>query len=99
MQCSRCANRGIVEIRMKIAGEDVMFRQCGRCEAKTWLSVDGPMSLSRVLEMARVTRCRSRRGPDRRRVATAPSRPVRAQPDRDDEEGAPRGSFFASRHL
>jgi hypothetical protein len=56
MQCSRCANRGMVEIRMKIAGEDVTFRQCGRCEAKTWLNVDGPLSLSRVLEMARVNR-------------------------------------------
>ena len=38
MQCSRCANNGIVEIKMKIAGEDVMFRQCGRCEAKSWLT-------------------------------------------------------------
>jgi hypothetical protein len=46
----------VVEIRMKIAGEDVMFRQCGRCEAKTWLSTDGPLSLTRVLEMARVAR-------------------------------------------
>ena len=56
MQCSRCANRGMVEIRMKIAGEDVMFRQCGRCEAKSWLTIDGPLSLSRVLEMAKVNR-------------------------------------------
>ena len=56
MQCSRCANGGIVEIKMKIAGEDVMFRQCGRCEAKSWLTIDGPLSLTRVLEMARVAR-------------------------------------------
>lgn len=56
MQCSRCAQGGVVEIRMKIAGEDVQFRQCGRCEAKSWLSEDGPLSLTRVLEMARVTR-------------------------------------------
>ena len=56
MQCSRCAKQGMVEIRMKIAGEDVMFRQCGRCEAKSWLSSDGPLSLTRVLEMARVAR-------------------------------------------
>ena len=38
---------------MKIAGEDVMFRQCGRCEAKSWLTIDGPLSLTRVLEMAK----------------------------------------------
>ena len=56
MQCNRCANGGMVEIKMKIAGEDVMFRQCGRCEAKSWLSIDGPLSLTRVLEMARVAR-------------------------------------------
>ena len=42
MQCSRCANGGIVEIKMKIAGEDVMFRQCGRCEAKSWLTSRRP---------------------------------------------------------
>ncbi len=53
MQCSRCAKQGMVEIRMKIAGEDVMFHSCGRCESKTWTSSDGPMSLDRVLSMAR----------------------------------------------
>lgn len=56
MQCSRCAKDGMVEIRMKIAGEDVTFRRCGRCEAKHWLSADGPVSLSRVLDLARVVR-------------------------------------------
>ena len=56
MQCSRCTNSGMVEIKMKIAGEDVMFRQCGNCEAKSWLTIDGPLSLTRVLEMARVAR-------------------------------------------
>jgi hypothetical protein len=53
MQCSRCAKQGMVEIRMKIAGEDVMFHSCGRCESKVWSSQDGPMSLDRVLDMAR----------------------------------------------
>ncbi len=93
MQCSRCANRGMVEIRMKIAGEDVMFRQCGRCEAKTWLSVDGPMSLSRVLDWPASpadVRARPRPGVGGKRAI---HRPVRVPPDRDDEEGAPRGSF------
>ena len=51
MQCSRCAKSGMVEIRMKIAGEDVMFHSCGRCEAKEWSSIDGPMSLDRVLDL------------------------------------------------
>ena len=53
MQCSRCAKSGLVEIQMKIGNEDVTFRSCGRCEAKHWLAADGPLELSRVLEMAR----------------------------------------------
>ena len=53
MQCSRCARQGMVEIRMKIAGEDVLFHSCGRCESKVWSGTDGPMSLDRVLDLAR----------------------------------------------
>ena len=56
MQCSRCAKSGLVEIQMKIGNEDVTFRSCGRCEAKHWLAADGPLELSRVLEMARAAR-------------------------------------------
>lgn len=54
MQCSRCSQDGLVEIRMQIAGEDVTFHSCGRCEAKQWRSLDGPMSLDRVLDLARM---------------------------------------------
>jgi hypothetical protein len=53
MECSRCAKQGMVEIRMKIAGEDVTFHSCGRCESREWSSHDGPMSLDRVLNLAR----------------------------------------------
>lgn len=53
MQCSRCAKSGMVEIRMKISGEDLTFHSCGRCEARQWSSIDGPMSLDRVLDLAR----------------------------------------------
>ncbi len=56
MQCSRCAKDGMVEIRMKIAGEDVTFRSCGRCEAKHWLNAEGPLPLARVLDLARPAR-------------------------------------------
>lgn len=52
MQCSRCARQGMVEIRMMIAGEDVLFHSCGRCEAREWSSADGPMSLDHVLDLA-----------------------------------------------
>lgn len=43
----------MVEIRMNIAGEDVLFHSCGRCEAKQWSSPEGPLSLDRVLDLAR----------------------------------------------
>jgi hypothetical protein len=43
----------MVEIRMKIAGEELMFHSCGRCEAKQWTSIDGPVSLDHVLGLAR----------------------------------------------
>lgn len=56
MHCTRCSAPGMVEIRMKIDGDDVTFRRCGRCEAKTWESVEGPLTLSRVLDKARVVR-------------------------------------------
>jgi len=46
----------MVEIRMRIAEEDVTFRSCGRCEAKHWLTATGPMPLSRVLDLARPVR-------------------------------------------
>ena len=61
MQCSRCARQGMVEIRMTIAGEDVLFHSCGRCEARHWSSPDGPLSLDHVLELARADRRTQRR--------------------------------------
>lgn len=56
MRCSRCTTGGMVEIRMKIAGEDVVFHSCARCESKQWSTDSGPMSLGRVLELARAGR-------------------------------------------
>lgn len=56
MVCSRCAGSRMVEIRMRIAGEGVTFHRCGRCESKLWEGAEGPMPLTRVLELARVAR-------------------------------------------
>ena len=53
MHCSRCDRQGMVEIRMTIAGEDVLFHSYGRCEARHWSSPRGPLSLDHVLELAR----------------------------------------------
>jgi hypothetical protein len=46
----------MIEIRMKIAGEDVLFASCGRCEEKHWMTAEGPLAFPRVLEMARAGR-------------------------------------------
>jgi len=46
----------MVEIRMTVAGEDLTFRSCGRCEAKHWLNAEGPLPLARVLDLARPAR-------------------------------------------
>jgi hypothetical protein len=57
MRCTTCHTKNpMVEIRMKIAGEDVTFCRCGRCESKSWMTEDGPLALQSVLELARVAR-------------------------------------------
>lgn len=56
MQCGRCAKGRLVEIRMRIADNDVVFRRCGRCEAQAWEGAEGQLSLKRVLDLARVPR-------------------------------------------
>jgi hypothetical protein len=53
MRCPTCTKGSIIEIRMQIAGEELTFRRCGRCEAQSWTTADGRVPLSRVLELAR----------------------------------------------
>ena len=54
MHCARCSKAGMIEIRMRVAERDVTFRRCGRCEAQTWETADGPVPLVHVLELARI---------------------------------------------
>lgn len=53
MRCPSCTKGSVIEIRMRIHGEELTFRRCGRCEAKSWTTADGSVPLSRVLELAR----------------------------------------------
>ena len=53
MHCSRCAKAAVVEIRMHLAGREVTFRRCHRCEAQSWESDEGPLALANVLELAK----------------------------------------------
>jgi hypothetical protein len=52
--CTRCAKGALITIRMRIAGREVVFRRCARCEANSWQDDTGIMTLSEVLELARV---------------------------------------------
>ncbi|MGQ0825206.1 MAG: hypothetical protein ACT4OX_09315 [Actinomycetota bacterium] len=55
--CTGCAHDGpVITIRMRIAGHDVTFHRCGRCESNTWEEDGGVLSLDEVLELARAGR-------------------------------------------
>jgi hypothetical protein len=54
MRRPTCTKGSVIEIRMRVAGEDLTFRRCGRCEAKSWETAAGLVPLSHVLELARV---------------------------------------------
>jgi hypothetical protein len=43
----------MIEIRMRVAERDLTFRRCGKCEAQSWETTEGPMALVHVLELAR----------------------------------------------
>jgi len=53
MRCPSCERGSIIEIHMEIAGEELIFRRCGRCEAQSWATADGRVPLSQVLDLAR----------------------------------------------
>ena len=53
MRCPACAKGSIIEIRMRVAGSELTFRRCGRCEAQTWQAPEGVVPLTRVLELVR----------------------------------------------
>ena len=53
MRCDTCGKRELVEIRMTVAGEELMFRRCGKCESQGWEGAGGSLTLSHVLDRAR----------------------------------------------
>lgn len=53
MRCATCSKPELVEIRMTVAGEDLVFRRCGRCENQEWAGASGAVALHHVLELAR----------------------------------------------
>ena len=53
MSCTGCANADLVAIRMRIGGEELVFRRCNKCELNHWENSVGEISLVDVLELAR----------------------------------------------
>lgn len=54
--CTGCANLAQITIRMRIAGRDIVFHRCAKCESNTWEGDGDVLSLDEVLELARASR-------------------------------------------
>jgi hypothetical protein len=53
LACTGCAKAALITIHMRVAGREIVFRRCSRCEANTWQDAAGVLSLDEVLELAR----------------------------------------------
>ena len=56
LTCTGCAKLAQITIRMRIAGRDIVFHRCARCESNTWEDGGDVLSLDEVLELARAGR-------------------------------------------
>jgi hypothetical protein len=48
-RCEQCA-RGLVQIRLKIGGGDVIMQSCAACDRRSWIADGEPIELAGVLE-------------------------------------------------
>lgn len=53
MECRECSHTDIGEIGFSTIGSGVRFYFCRRCEYRWWLSNEGELELSSVLDAAR----------------------------------------------
>lgn len=51
--CTGCAKTALITIRMRVAGREIVFHRCSKCEANTWQDDLGVLSLNEVLALAR----------------------------------------------
>ncbi len=54
--CTGCAKVALITIRMRVAGRELLFRRCNKCEANMWQDDAGELSLDEVLALARAGR-------------------------------------------
>ncbi len=52
-RCDTCGSSNVVSIDLQLGdGTAVALIACHRCESRVWTAPEGPVPLSRVLEMA-----------------------------------------------
>jgi hypothetical protein len=56
LMCTGCAKTALITIRMRVAGREIVFHRCAKCEANTWQDDAGTLTLGEVLDLARVAR-------------------------------------------
>jgi hypothetical protein len=54
--CTGCAKAAVITIRMRVAGREIVFQRCSKCESNVWQDHAGDLSLDEVLELARAGR-------------------------------------------
>jgi transposase-like protein len=54
MQCPRCRNSKLVEIKLTLAGEPVQMHSCSGCDSRWWDRDGAPIALREVLQLASV---------------------------------------------
>lgn len=54
--CTGCAKGPLITIRMRVGGNELVFRRCARCEANRWEREESVLTLDEVLELARTSR-------------------------------------------
>jgi hypothetical protein len=54
--CTGCAKTALITIRMRVAGREIVFNRCNKCESNSWRDSAGDLSLDEVLELARAGR-------------------------------------------
>jgi hypothetical protein len=56
LTCTGCAKAMLITIHMRVAGHEITFRRCSKCESNTWQDDEGVLSLGEVLELAKAGR-------------------------------------------
>ena len=70
--CTGCAKTALITIRMRVAGREIVFHRCSKCEANTWQDDAAPYRWTRSWSSPEpvASRIRAAPGPRRGRVKT-----------------------------